>query len=186
MKIALALIISAFAFVASPAQSLSQTNIAVGANDLARPRRVAEPAKRAIPTPAMIAELERETFDLLNAKRKERGLAPLVWSDSVAAVAKEHSVDMASMNYFSHKDMSGRYVSDRADSMGLKKWRAIGENIAFNRGFSDPITRTVELWMNSTSHRQNLLDDHWKESAVGIAVADDGSYFFTQVFLDKK
>jgi len=183
MKIALALVISAFAFISTPAQSLNTTNVVVGSNDLARPRRI---ASFTVPTPAMIAELERTTFDLLNAKRKERGLPALAWSESVAAVAREHSVDMATMNYFSHKDMSGRYVSDRADSMGLKKWRAIGENIAFNKGFADPMTRTVELWMNSTSHRQNLLDDHWKESAVGIAVASDGSYFFTQVFLDKK
>ncbi|MBX3283114.1 MAG: CAP domain-containing protein [Acidobacteria bacterium] len=183
MKIVLALVISAFAFAASSAQSLNPTNVTVGSNDLARPRKV---ATFAMPTPAAIAELERTTFDLLNAKRKERGLRALVWSDSVAAVAREHSVDMATMDYFSHKDMNGRYVSDRADSMGLSKWRAIGENIAFNRGFSDPISRTVELWMNSASHRQNLLDDHWKESAVGIAVANDGSYFFTQVFLDKK
>ncbi|MCZ2389784.1 MAG: CAP domain-containing protein [Acidobacteria bacterium] len=183
MKIAFVLLISAFGFLATPAQSLNAANVVVGSNDLARPRRI---STFTMPTPAMIGELERTAFDLLNAKRKERGLSTLVWSDAVAAVAREHSVDMATMNYFSHKDLNGRYVSDRADSMGLKKWRAIGENIAFNRGFADPIARTVDLWMNSTSHRQNLLDDHWKESAVGIAVASDGSYFFTQVFLDKK
>lgn len=183
MKIALAFLILAFASIAAPAQSLNTTNVVVGSSDFSRPRRIPSFTK---PTPAMITELERTTFDLLNAKRKERGLPALAWSEAVAAVAREHSVDMATMNYFSHKDMNGRYVSDRADSFGLKKWRAIGENIAFNKGFADPITRTVELWMNSSSHRQNLLDDHWKESAVGIAVASDGSYFFTQVFLDKK
>jgi len=183
MKIALALLILAFAFIAAPAQSLNTTNVVVGSSDFSRPRRI---PSFTMPTPAMITELERTTFDLLNAKRKERGLPALAWSEAVAAVAREHSVDMATMNYFSHKDINGRYVSDRADSFGLKKWRAIGENIAFNKGFADPITRTVELWMNSSSHRQNLLDDHWKESAVGIAVASDGSYFFTQVFLDKK
>ena len=183
MKSAFTLAFLLFSFTSLSAQSLNPSNVAVGSSDLARPRKV---NTFTMPTPAAVVELERATFDLLNEKRKERGLSPLVWSESVALIAREHSVDMATMNYFSHKDMNGGYVSDRADSAGMKKWRAIGENIAFNRGFADPKVRAVELWMDSSSHRQNLLDDHWKESAIGIAVASDGSYFFTQVFLDKK
>ena len=63
---------------------------------------------------------------------------------------------------------------------------SIGENIAFNRGYKDPVEVAVELWLKSPSHRQNLLKSDWSESAVGIAVADDGSYYFTQVFLTRK
>jgi uncharacterized protein YkwD len=37
--------------------------------------------------------------------------------------------------------------------------------------------------MRSQGHRENLLDTRWKESGIGIAVASDGSYYFTQVFL---
>jgi uncharacterized protein YkwD len=90
---------------------------------------------------------------------------------------------MADNSYFSHRGLDNSMVSDRADRGGIGKWNAIGENIAFNRGYKDPISKAVELWMGSTGHRHNLLDDRWKESAVGIAIAADGSYYFTQVFL---
>ena len=77
-------------------------------------------------------------------------------------------------------------VSDRADRAGLGRWRAIGENIAYNQGFKKPLDCAVEGWMNSPSHKENLLDPNWKESAVGIAVTADGTYYFTQVFLVRK
>ncbi len=132
------------------------------------------------------AAFERTVFALINQKRAENGEKPLVWSDDLATVARRHSQDMADNKYFSHRGLDNSMVSDRADRAGVLKWRAIGENIAFNRGYKDPLEKAVELWMGSTGHRQNLLDNHWKESAVGIAVAADGSLYFTQVFLLRK
>lgn len=156
--------------------------------EVIRARRVDEPdtAVKALPTAASIAAFERAAFDMLNQKRAENGEKPLAWSESLAAVARQHSQDMADKKYFSHRGLDNSMVSDRADRGSVGKWRAIGENIAFNRGYKDPIERAVQLWMESTGHRQNLLDDHWKESAVGIAVAPDGSFYFTQVFLLRK
>lgn len=133
-----------------------------------------------------IGSLEHSAFDQINQKRVENGLAPLVWSDAVAGIARIHSQHMAELSFFAHRDLEGKLVSDRADDAGLTKWRAIGENIAFNRGFSDPVGRTVELWLNSQSHRQNLMSENWKESAIGVAVGKDGSLYFTQVFLQRK
>lgn len=129
--------------------------------------------------------LERIAFELLNQKRIENGLQALAWSDQLAMVARLHSNNMAEHNFFSHRGLDNKMVSDRADDEGLRKWRAIGENIAYNRGYQDPITKAVELWLDSPSHRHNLLDDCWKETAVGIAVAADGSYYLTQVFLKR-
>ena len=50
---------------------------------------------------------------------------------------------------------------------------------------SVPVALAVELWLDSPSHRRNMMDAGWKESAIGVAVAEDGSYYFTQVFLKK-
>jgi len=128
---------------------------------------------------------EHIAFDQVNQKRLENGLQPLVWSDSVAAIAREHSRNMAEFQFFSHRGKDNKMVSDRADDSGLRNWRSIGENIAFNRGFEDPIGKAIQLWLDSPTHRHNLLDSSWTESAVGVAVAEDGSYYFTQVFLKK-
>lgn len=133
-----------------------------------------------------MGRVERAAFDMVNRKRAEKGLQLLEWSDEIAAIARVHSRNMAEFRFFSHRGLDSKLVSDRADDQGVEKWRAIGENIAFNRGYKDPMTKAVELWLDSPSHKRNLLDCNWRESAVGVAVAEDGSYYFTQVFLARK
>ncbi|MGB5014195.1 MAG: CAP domain-containing protein [Pyrinomonadaceae bacterium] len=130
--------------------------------------------------------VERTAFEILNQKRLERGLQPLVWNTDLFNVARGHSQNMSEFQFFAHRGLDGKMVSDRADDSGLGNWRAIGENIAFNRGYQDPIAKAVEGWLDSPTHMRNLLDDKWKESAIGVAVAADGSYYFTQVFLVRK
>jgi uncharacterized protein YkwD len=169
--------ISSFAQNAQPVpiRLASADNI----EDLFRPRRVETGAVN-------VKSVERAAFDLVNRKRVEGGLQPLAWSDELEAVARLHSGNMAQFQFFSHRGLDNKMVSDRADDAHVGVWRSIGENIAFNRGFQDPITNAVNLWLDSPGHRRNMLSCDWKESAIGVAVAEDGSYYFTQVFLARK
>ncbi|MCD9188824.1 MAG: CAP domain-containing protein [Pyrinomonadaceae bacterium] len=130
--------------------------------------------------------LEKKVFALINEKRAEQGLPPLEWNDDVAKIARVHSQNMANYKFFSHVGIDGKMVNDRAAKLGVNKWSSIGENIAFNRGYENPCEFAVERWMLSASHKQNLLDNRWKESGIGVAVANDGAYYFTQVFLVRK
>lgn len=130
--------------------------------------------------------LERQAFELINQQRARLNLELLTWSDEVANIARKHSEDMATFNFFSHTDLNGLMVNDRADMFGVSKWQAIGENIAYNRGYNNPVEFAVERWMQSPSHRDNLLNSRWKESGIGIAVTDNGTYYFTEVFLLRK
>jgi uncharacterized protein YkwD len=150
-----------------------------GVDKIVRPRIVAVAATSAAP---INIELEQKAFQLLNKKRIEIGLSPLIWNENMAKIARLHSNNMANFKFFSHKGLDGLQVDGRAESLGFNKWRGIGENIAYNRGFSNPVEFAVERWMLSDSHRENLLDKRWKESAVGIAVTKDGTYYFTEVF----
>ena len=74
-------------------------------------------------------------------------------------------------------------VNDRADSLGFSKWRSIGENIAYNRGYDKPAEFACERWMQSESHRENILDRRWKEAAIGVSITEEGTFYFTQVFV---
>lgn len=130
--------------------------------------------------------VERLAFDLVNQKRRESGLRLLVWNDEIASVARTHSQNMAEFSFFSHRGLDSKLVSDRADAHKVGQWRAIGENIAFNRGYGDPTHKAVALWLDSSEHRHNMMDPAWRESAIGVAVASDGSYYFTQVFLARR
>ena len=127
--------------------------------------------------------MERDAFNLINATRAEAGLSSLKWSDKVAEVARVHSNNMASLNFFSHKGLDGTMVDDRAAQLKMGDWNAIGENIAFLKGFPNPVEIAVEKWLKSSSHKQNLLDPSWTETAIGLAVSPDGKYYFTQVFI---
>jgi uncharacterized protein YkwD len=138
------------------------------------------------PASSAAGDLERRVFKLLNDVRREQGLQDLEWSDDVAAVARVHSLNMADEKFFSHRGSDGSMVDDRADRLGLGSWRVIGENIAYMRGYDDPAALAVEKWMESTAHRKNLLGPNWKESAVGVAITKDGTYYMTQVFLLRK
>jgi uncharacterized protein YkwD len=138
--------------------------------------RTAKPAEATV-------SIERQAFDLINKKRSEIGLALLMWNDELAEVARVHSQDMAEQQFFSHKGSDGTMVDDRADKFGIKNWSAIGENIAFERGFENAAEFAVERWMESPAHKQNLLDQRWKETGMGVAILPDGTYYFTQVFL---
>lgn len=134
---------------------------------------------------AQIRGFETEAFRLINQRRKEAGLVELAWSDEAARVARAHSENMAADGFFGHAGTDGKMVDGRADAIGLKRWRAIGENIAFNVGYANPVRVAVEKWMLSAGHKQNLLNPRWRETGVGIAVTPEGKFYFTQVFLDR-
>jgi uncharacterized protein YkwD len=165
---------TSFAQTAVPVRLASADNI----EDLFRPR--VDTASFNVPS------LERQAFVLVNKKREESGLKDLDWNDQLEAVARLHSDNMAAYQFFSHKGLDNKYVSDRADAAHVGTWRAIGENIAFMRGYSDPVSMAVDLWLESPSHRHNMMDPNWNESAIGVGVSQDGSVYFTQVFLTRK
>ncbi|HEX8844635.1 MAG TPA: CAP domain-containing protein [Pyrinomonadaceae bacterium] len=137
----------------------------------------AEPA-----APAVAAtSLERRAFDLVNAERVRQGLPPLVWDGSLCRVARLHSENMGRLNFFDHHAPDGTSLLDRA-RRGNIRWRSLGENIAFNQGFDDPVTLAVNQWMHSQGHRENILRRIFTHSAVGIARTSDGRVYLTQVF----
>jgi uncharacterized protein YkwD len=163
-----------FAQTAVPVRLASADNI----EDLFRPR---------VDTSNFnVDSLEHQAFVLVNKIREQNRLKDLDWSDQLESVARLHSDNMAEYQFFSHKGLDNKYVSQRADDAHVGAWRSIGENIAFMRGYSDPVKMAVDLWMDSPAHRRNMLDPNWNESAIGVGVSSDGSVYFTQVFLTRK
>lgn len=171
-----------FILIGSTTAAFTQDNsgskaVGVAAVSFERPRVAFTPSR------AAVTAAEREIFDLINKKRAEAGLESLSWSSDLATLARQHSDDMAEFRYFSHRGNDGTMVDDRADKLGISNWTAIGENIAFARGFDDAALCAVDQWMKSTAHQKNLLDKRWKETGIGVAILPDGTYYFTQVFL---
>ena len=128
---------------------------------------------------------EQRAFELINAERRRRGLSPLVMDGSLTRMARYHSQNMASHGFLNHVDRDGLDLSGRAELLGVRGWRAIGENVAYNQGYPDPTAFAVERWMISDKHRANILNGEFTHAGVGIARGSDGRVFFTQVFMKR-
>jgi uncharacterized protein YkwD len=160
--------------------AFSQTNPTTGTREF----QVAGYTRVRLAKPvAAAASVEREAFDLINKLRTDAGLEALMWNEQLSNLARVHSQDMAEQKFFSHRGSDGSMVDDRADKLGVANWSAIGENIAFLRGYDEAARSAVERWMESPAHKKNLLDKRWKETGMGVAILPDGTYYFTQVFI---
>jgi uncharacterized protein YkwD len=131
-------------------------------------------------------ELEDRVFEAINQERGRQGLPPLQRAGDLSAVARKHSRDMMARNYFAHQSPEGDDLRGRFARSGIGHWRVIAENIAYNSGYSDPVSVAVEGWMQSPGHRRNILDPRLQESGIGVAVDRTGRTYFTQVFATRR
>ncbi|MDD5110262.1 MAG: CAP domain-containing protein [Patescibacteria group bacterium] len=117
------------------------------------------------PTPARLARIvAKEIVGLTNQARIAVGLPALRIDPVLAASAQAKGADMVSRDYFAHDTPEGR-----------KPWSWInrtqydyvyaGENLAIDFTSAEAVH---EAFMNSPSHRANILNSHYED--IGVAV----------------
>jgi uncharacterized protein YkwD len=126
---------------------------------------------------------ERRAFDLVNAERRSHGESPLVWDAELTRMARLHSEKMAQQSFFNHTGPDGQGLRERSRANGIVGFKALAENLAYNKGFADAASCAVVGWMRSEGHRDNILNEEFTRSGIGIARAADGRVYFTQVFV---
>jgi uncharacterized protein YkwD len=167
----------------------------------AAPRRPGQPDIR-------IPSLEHRVHDLINKTRVEHMLGLLVFDERLSAIARGHSRDMASRDFFGHTNPDGldatargkragftcrKQVSARSFREGLgenlyqdnlyARIRTIGTTRSYDWNTSDNIAaNSVRAWMNSQGHRHNILESVYTHTGIGIAIGDDDKVYVTQVF----
>ena len=109
-------------------------------------------------------DFKMQILSLTNNYRAENGLAPLSWDDNLAAVAQMHCDDMQTRDYFDHNTPEGKTPFERMTDYGIV-YLSAGENLAV--GYPTPES-VMEGWMNSESHRQNILNPTFKYMGVGF------------------
>jgi len=124
------------------------------------------------------AAMRQEVLDISNAERAKKGCAALKLDPTLNSVAQDHSRDMVQLGFFAHTNPDGQNAADRFDEAGYP-WSAWGENIAF--GYSTGVG-VMKGWMNSSSHRGNILDCNFNEMGVGIDPGGSNGPYWTQVF----
>ena len=133
---------------------------------------------------ATLEQIEKQAFDLVNKHRKSMGLPALINKDFIVEQARQHSRDMASRKVsFSHDG-----AAERLDiiSKSMKEMNAGGENVFYCTGNYDNLAGTaLEGWLKSRGHRENIEGDY-NLSGMGVAIAPNGDYYFTQIFVKGK
>ena len=118
----------------------------------------------------------REVLTLINQKRAEAGAGPLIMADALEDVAEQRAAELAVL--FSHTRPDGTDCFTAADRTGLS-YRAAGENIA--SGYPNAAS-VVEGWMNSTGHRENILDTRFTHIGIGC-FEYNGTRHWVQFFM---
>lgn len=129
---------------------------------------------------------ERIIFDLVNRERSKRKLNNLYWRGDLAKLARSYAEKMARENFFSHYDKNGADVGSRAAGAKIKNWFSIGENLFYIEGKNDFDNFAVQKWMQSSGHRENILNRNWTAAGLGVAQSKNGRVYVVQVFMQEK
>jgi hypothetical protein len=133
-----------------------------------------------------IPVVETAVIEMTNAYRRQNRLGEVRANPVLAKAARAYAAFLAKSGAFSHT-ADGREVGERIKAAGYA-WCTVGENLAMHldsRGFEsrDLARKSVEGWINSPSHKANMLAPHVTEIGVGVVQAPDRDPKFISVQL---
>lgn len=119
--------------------------------------------------------------DLTNQNRKSQNLSTLAVNPALNKVAELKAKDMAEKGYFAHVSPEGKQPWYWFNLVGYK-YQYAGENLAVDFTDSQDVT---SAWMNSPTHKANILKNSYTEMGTGIATGTfqgRPTIFVAQVF----
>ena len=136
-------------------------------------------SSNASPSAFSLASYQQEVLRLVNIERAKAGVAAMVLDPGLNSLSSMWSDWMATTGEFGH--LPTKY--------GWSLWGAVGaggltgENVA--AGYSTP-AEVVAGWMNSSGHRQNILNPSFTMMGLGCSESDIGyGIYWTQQFAGK-
>ena len=110
---------------------------------------------------------------LINQDRAANGVAPLLWSGCLAAIAQGESQRQADQGYISHAN--GVYLD-----LGCG-YSSAGENVGYTSAGIDD-NQLNGLFMNSPGHRANILNPNFHVVGTAWVVAPNGYGYISEEF----
>lgn len=139
-----------------------------------------------------VERIEDLVHEKMNERRKENGVDPLERNETLDAVARYKSWDMAQRNYFAHEGPNDIKHSEFREQFN-SKCKEYGQNIYYDNSTSglkngqaildNPqyiSEKSVHLLLNSSGHRQNALDPDYDSQGIGVFVDENGTVYLTQ------
>lgn len=113
----------------------------------------------------------KAAFDIVNAKRQEAGLGTLTWNSGLEQASAVRAIEAAQV--FSHTRPNG------SDWWTVNSNIMYGENLAKGYASADS---AVKAWMDSPTHKANIMDGGFTSGAIVIHVHSNGQWFWAQEF----
>lgn len=141
-----------------------------------------------------VAALRTEIMGMVNNLRKEKGLSPLAFSDTLREAAQKHSEYMVRKHTLTHDEniSKSRTPEKRVKLAGGKNFTFIGENVVQSAPVAIPIkkdalhtlaTELFEAWKNSPPHYANMVRNEYTFGDFGFAYDERSRCIYgTQVF----
>lgn len=107
-----------------------------------------------------------DVINFLNQEREENNLDILIEDQTLSQVAQMKAEDMIKNDYFAHTSPQGKSPWYWFEKGGYD-YKFAGENLAVNYSNAE---EQHEAWMNSPTHRANILNPNYRE--VGVAVME--------------
>lgn len=159
-------------------------------------QKASSPADPTTPSAAAydvnVDRIENLIHKKMNQRRSAHGLEPLDRSEKLDDIARYKSWDMAQRDYFKHKGPEGQpfgYLRQEHNAtcttFGQNLHRTNFSGISVRNRLESPekvSTIAVNSLMNSTGHRQNILNPDYKAQGIGVFVDENGTVFVTQEF----
>lgn len=120
-----------------------------------------------------------QVLDLVNEERLSRDIIPLKLNDQVQQAAQVRANEIVTV--LGHTRPDGRSCFTALDEAGVSRFCA-GENIAAGQSTPESV---MNSWMNSKSHRDNILDPSYTEMGIGYLRTSSGKYgrYWVQMFI---
>lgn len=110
------------------------------------------------------SDFRKEIIILTNIERRKVGLNDLIENELLDKAAEAKANDLIEKNYWAHIAPDGTTPWDFIKKSGYE-YEYAGENLG--RGYSYP-SETVNAWMISKEHKDNILSSNYKDIGVSI------------------
>lgn len=111
----------------------------------------------------------------VNSARAAAGKVAVSFDARMATAATGHSTYQAQIQTMTHTGAGGTNGGQRITAAGLV-WSAWAENVAAGQG---DCASVVTSWLNSSTHRANILNGTYRYIGVGNVVGANGVHYWT-------
>lgn len=137
-------------------------------------------AQEAQNSTTVLSTEEEEFLKAINELRVKNELPELKVDDAIQNVARLKAQDLAENNYFSHTSEKYGTPFEMLSSSNIS-YKTASENIAGN----STISGAINSWMNSESHKNNILSNDFNYTGVAVVHSNTYGKILVQFFVGK-